>query len=262
MRGLFIALSIEFKKMVKSKIFIGSIIVFLFIGIMIGLLMFVIMHPEYLSRSAILETKSNFIETVNWASFFNMLLQLILTLGSIAFGIIASWVFGREYADRTIKDLLALPVSRTEIVIAKFAVIILWNIILTLLFYCISLIMGFAIHLPEWSSLLFRANLKFFWGGAFLTLLLITPVAYLASLSRGYILPIVYIVLIMVFTQLVFVSAPSYAGYFPWALPAIFAGITEEMNSTLDFSGYLIYFFLIILGFLTTLFYWNYADQH
>jgi ABC-2 type transport system permease protein len=40
-------------------------------------------------------------------------------------------VFGREYSDRTLKDLLALPTLRSAIVLAKFVVVASWSAALT-----------------------------------------------------------------------------------------------------------------------------------
>jgi len=65
------------------------------------------------------------------------LLKKFLTLGtamggSMLFSLIGSWVFGREYSDRTVKDLLALPTSRSAIVLAKFVVIAGWSAALTI----------------------------------------------------------------------------------------------------------------------------------
>jgi len=57
-------------------------------------------------------------------------------------------VFGREYADHTIKDLLALPTARTAIALAKFILIMLWAVVLTLITFLIGLGVGSAIALP------------------------------------------------------------------------------------------------------------------
>src|SRR5690606_5393903 len=46
--------------------------------------------------------------------------------GVLLFGFVASWLFGREYADGTAKDQLALPVSRTQILNAKYIYYVLW----------------------------------------------------------------------------------------------------------------------------------------
>ncbi|WP_394697887.1 ABC transporter permease [uncultured Methanomethylovorans sp.] len=57
------------------------------------------------------------------SSKFKLSTEIILTLGTIGFGIISSWIFGREYSDRVIQDLLALPVPRSTIVLSNFVVI-------------------------------------------------------------------------------------------------------------------------------------------
>jgi ABC-type transport system involved in multi-copper enzyme maturation permease subunit len=43
----------------------------------------------------------------------------------IGFAFVTSWVFGREYSDRTVKDLLALPAPRSSIVLSKFIVVVI-----------------------------------------------------------------------------------------------------------------------------------------
>ena len=40
--------------------------------------------------------------------------MLIAAGGFILFVLIISWVFGREFADHTVKDLLAVPVHRSK----------------------------------------------------------------------------------------------------------------------------------------------------
>ena len=49
----------------------------------------------------------------NWNNYLALLLQGISAIGLIGFGFITSWVFGREYSENTLKDILALPVSRS-----------------------------------------------------------------------------------------------------------------------------------------------------
>lgn len=58
---------------------------------------------------------------------FLMQFELVVAIGGlIGFGFLFSWIFGREFADGTVTDLLALPVGRLEIVGAKFVVAALW----------------------------------------------------------------------------------------------------------------------------------------
>jgi len=52
--------------------------------------------------------------------------------GFFLFVLIISWVFGREFSDGTVKDLLAVPVPRSSILLAKFVLAALWSAASTL----------------------------------------------------------------------------------------------------------------------------------
>jgi ABC-2 type transport system permease protein len=56
-----------------------------------------------------------------WEEFLkNTFFMYSTVIGLMGFGILSSWVFGREYQDQTFKDLLSLPISRTSLVCSKF----------------------------------------------------------------------------------------------------------------------------------------------
>ena len=80
-----------------------------------------------------------------------MLLQGIAGGGAILFALITAWVFGREFSDHTAKELLALPTPREAIVGAKFVLIALWTLGLTLLVFVVGLGIGMAVDIPGWS---------------------------------------------------------------------------------------------------------------
>lgn len=67
-----------------------------------------------------------------WEQYLLMLGSMISIGGIIGFGFVFSWLFGREYSDRTVKDLLSLPMSRWRIVRAKLAVGAGWCLLLAL----------------------------------------------------------------------------------------------------------------------------------
>ena len=52
---------------------------------------------------------------------------MIAAGGFFLFCLIISWVFGREFADGTLKDMLAVPVPRASILLAKFIVAAVWS---------------------------------------------------------------------------------------------------------------------------------------
>ncbi|HQT92601.1 MAG TPA: ABC transporter permease, partial [Candidatus Kryptobacter bacterium] len=170
--------------------FLVSILFFLFVGIMMGMLTFVAKHPEIAGRSATMGAKASALGKADWPNFLSLLVQTILALGSLGYGIVTSWVFGREYSDRVIKDLLALPVPRSSIVAAKFIVVAFWSVILSLALLAAALITGLFVGLSGWTVALAQHALLTYSVSALLTILLCTPVAFVASASRGYLLPI------------------------------------------------------------------------
>lgn len=261
MRELVVSIWAESIKMRKSNIFIITLVAFIFIGMMMGLMMYVAGHPEIAGRSATLSAKASAFGKEDWPSFYNVLMQIILALGQIGFGMVAGWVFGREYIDRVVKDLLALPVSRTGIVISKFIIIGIWCILLTLVLFISGILVGLAIRIPGWSSDLAIHSFVIFTKASLLTMLLCTPVAFLASVSRGYLLPLGFAILMLILTNLVAAGIPNVLPYFPWGIPALCSGIGGNAMPHASIVNYSILAATSILGFTATAIWWRFADQ-
>ena len=261
MKSIQAALWMEIHKVRRTKIFPISIYFFLFIGIMMGLLMFLSLHPEIANRSATISAKTSFLGGSDWAAFYELLIQIILTVGVIGFGIITSWVFGREFSDRVIKDLLALPVHRSTIVISKLIILTIWSMLLAVTILIAALLTGLAVGIPGWSAGALFPFLGNYMVCAILNVLLITPVAFVASAGRGYMLPISFVILIMILTQILFVGLPGITFWFPWALPALFSGVAGDAIPPPGLISYFLFALTVLAGFLATVAWWQYADH-
>jgi ABC-2 type transport system permease protein len=262
MKGFRAALYAESLKVKRSKVLLATIIFFIFTAVMMGMLVVVAKHPELAGKSALLKSKASFVGKADWPAFFGLLNQVIMSAGTVGFGIVASYVFGREYSDRVVKDLLALPVSRMEIVLSKFLIVFVWGVFLSLVFFASGLTTGIIANIEGWSYDLAIQEFILFEGGAILTVLLCTPVAFLASYSRGYLLPIAFIILIIMVTQVAFMGVPEWTPYFPWALPALFCQIAGAATPELNLWSYLIYCAACFLGLMATISWWRFADQN
>jgi ABC-2 type transport system permease protein len=262
MTGFYAALITETLKALKSKIFWITMIFFVFVAIMMGLLMFVSKHPEFAENSAVISTKASLIGKADWLSYFGLLIQMALVLGVLGSGIVSIWVFGREFSDRVVKDLLALPVSRFKIVLSKFIIVFFWSLLLLLILFTSGVLTGLIVKLDGWTKETFSDCSLIFAGSSLLTILLCTPVALITSISRGYLLPVGYVILTLIITQFVFVGFAGITPYFPWAIPGLYSGVSGPDNPEPEIISYFILGITTLLGFFGTAAWWRYADQH
>jgi ABC-2 type transport system permease protein len=105
--------------------------------------------------------------------------------GLLVFGLVVIWLFGREFSDRTAKDLLALPTSRGAVVAAEPLVAAGWCLLLTAQLVVISLLLGTGLGLPGWSGDTALHELGTVFPTALLTIALTTTYGLAASVGRG-----------------------------------------------------------------------------
>ena len=148
MKGLYSSVWAETLKMRKSKMFMLTLIVFSGIAITMGLMILVTRNPELAGNSAMVSAKASMFKD-DWSSYFGLLTMIVLTLGTIGFGTIAGWIFGREYSDRVVQDLLALPVHRFTIVLSKFITFVAWSILLSLILFIIGVFTGLTVNIAR-----------------------------------------------------------------------------------------------------------------
>lgn len=74
-----------------------------------------------------LATKAEiFLSSPGWAGYLGMTGQIAAAAALVGVGVVVSWVFGREHADRTFPALFALPVGRHAVAVAKLLVLTAW----------------------------------------------------------------------------------------------------------------------------------------
>jgi ABC-2 type transport system permease protein len=261
MKGLLAAFWAESLKIRRSKMLWFTILAFSFIPMMMGLLMFVVKNPEFASKLGMIGTKATMLRfgKADWSTYFGFLLQIIAGVGLLGFGFVTSWVFGREYSDRTVKDLLALPTPRSSIVLSKFLVVIIWCVLLSFILFAFGLIAGGMIQLSGWTSeIAFQSAYKFT-VTSLLTILLCTPVAFFASYGRGYLPPMGFVVSTLIIAQ--FTGLLGIGPYFPWAVPGLYSVAAGTEGMQLGAVSYILLYFTCIVGLFATFAWWRFADQ-
>lgn len=196
----------------------------------------------------------------DWTSYLGDVSFLFASVfGIMGFGLVTSWTFGREYADRTQKDLLALPVSRSSIVMAKYISVAFWCLIITLISFAFALLLGFIAGIPAFSATTAQHYFFQFMVLAAFQLILSAPLALLASISRGYLVPIGF-----AFTTLMLaltVGPTPFGAYLPWSIPALHLKESIVVLFPLQGISYVILFSVGVFGLISTIAWWHLSDQ-
>ncbi len=248
---------IELRKALRSKVPLFTAIGSLFAPLGIGFLLFVSKNPEISRQMGLISTKATLLAdtAANWTAYLGMFAQILALGGFMLTAMIAVWVFGREFSDATLKDLLAVPVRRANILLAKFVVVAIWSAVLGILIVGLGLALGMLFRLPGSSTDIILKGLIRVGISTCLGIVAGLPFAFFASLGRGYLLPIGALMLTMIITQLV--TAAGWAEYFPWAILGIFA-----QGEPLQPVSFLILILTSLAGVIGTYLWWKYADQN
>jgi ABC-2 type transport system permease protein len=260
MKSIMVTFWAESLKVRKSKVLWITMMFFAFIACMMGLIVFLQQHPELSQKLGLIGMKANMLRfgQPSWENYLVLLSQGMAGIGLIGFGFITSWIFGREYTDHTIKDILALPASRSSFVISKLLVIMIWGIVLAAIFLAAGLLFGRIAGISGWSNQIFVSFLYKFTMATLLSLLLSTPIAFFASSSNGFLLPVGIVILTMLMAN--FTGLIGMGSYFPWAIPGMFC-VAPGAPIEIHMASYLILFGTSIIGLAGTLAWWRYADQ-
>lgn len=260
MNAFFSALYAESLKAFRSKVPLFTTLGFLILPMIGGLFMVILKDPEAAKSMGLIGTKAQLAAGVaDWPTFFDLLAQGTAIGGAIVFAIVTTWVFGREFSDRTVKELLSLPTSRETIIAAKFTVVAFWTLFQTLLVFGVGLLVGNAVVIPGWSPELFRSAMVVILGAGIMTIMLLPFVAFMASIGRGFMPAFGWMVFTVVIAQVAAVL--GWGGWLPWSVPAIFSGAAGPWGEYLGVHSYIIVILASLIGLAATFYWWRNADQ-
>ena len=158
--------------------------------------------------------------TRDWMGFLLATAQITGAGGLLGFGVVLSWMFGREFGDGTITGLFALPIRRSTIATAKLLVYGLWAIVMSLLLAMLLLLTGTFAGLgpldgDAWAALARQVGL------AIMTALVAAPVAWAATLGRSVLAGVSVAIGLVVIAQVSVLA--GLGGWMPLAAPALWA---------------------------------------
>ena len=157
---------------------------------------------------------------LNWDGLLAGAAQITAVASILGFGIVLSWMFGREFTEGTVTGLFALPVSRTRIALAKLTVYALWATVVSVALTAGVLVLGLTLAYGPPSSQT--------WGalGRVLVLALLSagiavPVAWVATFSRSLLAAVGCTVALVVIAEVGALAGAG--GWMPLAAPALWA---------------------------------------
>lgn len=257
MNSLLDMIWIEWRKVIRSGMLLWTALGSLFMPFGIAFLIFVARNPEISRRLGLISAKADLLaySATDWPAYLKLFGQLMAMGGFFLFSMVITWMFGREFADGTLKDWLAVPVQRSIILLAKLIVFVLWSALLTMVIFVVGLITGMLIGLPGGSIETLIQGSAMILVTAFLTIVIVIPLALLASVGRGYLLSIGAMVLLVMAANVL--ALAGWGAYFPWGIPGLYA--TDK--SVLTAASYGVVLFTGLAGMVATHFWWKFADQ-
>jgi ABC-2 type transport system permease protein len=244
----------------RSRVFPFTLAGFSALPLVDGLFMFILKDPERARAMGLIGAKAQLTAGVaDWPAFFQVLLLGTAVGGAVLFAFITAWVFGREFSDHTVKELLAIPTPREVIVGAKFIVITIWTLGLAVLIFVVGVGVGRLVEIPGWTPELQASSFGSFLLAILLTLMLMPFVALLASAGRGYLPPLGWAFLTMALGQIAIVL--GWGDWLPWSVPGLLGSLSGSPGPNLEPHSYAVVAIAFVVGTAATFGWWRSADQ-
>lgn len=249
---------IELRKARRSRMPLWTALGALFMPLGIAFLIFVSKNPAVFQKLGVLSAKANLVgyAAIDWPAYMAFSGQVIAAGEFFLLVLSLSWIFGREFVDGTLKDMLAVPVPRASILLAKFILLVGWSVLLTLVIFIASLAMGLVLGLSGGTSEVLWEGIQLVAITGCLVMGVTMPFALFASVSRGYLLPIGMAILAVMMANLVVVL--GWGEIFPWAVPMLYA----QGESALTPLSYWMVLLTGLAGMIGTYLWWMVADQN
>lgn len=233
----------EWIKLKKSKImltgFLGTFIVPVFVMVMNLQRYWSSMKA---SGSAPVETNKIWLFNL----YDDSLLFLMLVFAPLVMSVMATWLISREYTEKTLKTIFAVPISREKFFAGKllilFLLILLFMFLSWLEILAAAVIAGFFVKVEIQIMTAVTYFFLMLKGGVLLYMITL-PIVYLAMRTRGFIVP--FCVMAVICMMNVVLSASPIAGIYPWT--AAYLLVRGRMEGT-AFSEGMAYGVIAVIG--------------
>lgn len=191
--------------------------------------------------------------------FYDTSLYTFLLIGVPLYAVVTAYLFSREYAEDTLKNLLTLPVTRSGLLLSKTILLFGWVLLLTALSWGLTLLLGLATGFDGLSGALLAESAGQYAVGALLQALLVTPMIFITILSKNYVPAIIASIAVTLVNAMGFNSEDR--GLIPWV--AAFDIAYDSLFPTYPAAvSYALIAVTSVTGFAAALLYFRRADIH
>lgn len=191
--------------------------------------------------------------------FYNVNLYTVLIIGVPLYGVVTSYLFNREYMENTLKNILTIPVARISFIISKMLLLFMWIMMLTVVAWGITLVLGLLTQFDGLSTSLLIESLKQFSVGGVLLFILSTPIILVTLVMKNYVPTIIFTVVITLIN--VMGGNSEHRALFPWAAAGDIANNTLLPTYPAEYS-YIGITATALIAFIAIIAYFKKVDIH
>ncbi len=250
----------EFLKLRRCKVTWATLAAFSLAPLGIALFMWIVREPGRAAQLGLLGAKANLAGLeATWPAFAYMLTIIAGVGGMLLLSFVVAYVFGREYADGTAKNLLALPVGRHWFVVAKLVVAAAWWLVLVLAVLVEAFVLGFALGLPGFSAQVAGSMIAGALLAAAVSYLVVPVVAWITVAGRGYMAPLGFAIAMMALGNLF--GKTGWSVWFPWSIVPTLVGMVGKPVDSLPAGSYVVLALTFAGGIVATVLQLRLADN-
>lgn len=184
---------------------------------------------------------------------------LIPLFAPLIFSIVATFLFSREYTEKTLKTIFVVPVSKVKFLIGKHITLFFCILILMVLTWAeilvLAVICNLIFEIQQFTVINAIHFLIIMIQSAVLLYAVITPITYIAIRSKGFFVPIL-IAAIISLSDVILTGSPM-AAYFPWT--ATYLLVTGQSGNS-EGIAYLIIGLICIISIAKSISYFKRTD--
>jgi ABC-2 type transport system permease protein len=226
----------------------------------IALFTWIVRDPQRAAEFGLLGTKANLAGLeATWPAFGSYLVMIAGAGGLLMLAFVVAYVFGREYADGTAKNLLALPVARERFAGGKLVVAAVWWLVLAVAALAEGLLIGAAMGLPGFTADVGWHVVTGVLMAAATSFLLAPVVAWVTVWTRSYLAALGFALGMLLLGDVV--GHTGWAAWFPWSIVPLLTGMVGSAAPVLSWGSSLVLGLTFVVGLAGTALHLRLADN-